>query len=175
MLVRIIILILLILNYKKIYKYFITKNLFSFNSLKNSIDNVTKLLTTSDIKKEFISLKQLDKNAYKEVRKRLSNIEAVYQNIREEKDISLRNEYQNIKEEKRMIRNRIHSTLVSKGLNNDYLRIIKVIDKYIDEILENILDERDKRGINVEWFEGILYEPVNPYDPKINYNYDVYL
>ena len=27
----------------------------------------------------------------------------------------------------------------------------------------------------VEWFEGIVYEPVNPYDPKIDYNYDVYL
>ena len=54
-------------------------------------------------------------------------------------------------------------------------KILEEIEKYINDLLQNILDERDRRGINTEWFEGTLYNPVMEYDPHTNYNYDYYV
>lgn len=179
MIVRIIIFILLIKYYKQIYNFLLKNNLFSVNGfvskIENTVDKVTKTLSTNDLKKNLLILKSININSYREVKRRLKNIDKIYENILDNKDVRLKNEYSNIKDEKKNIKNRIKSINVSNGINNEINEIIQVIDKYINDLLQNILDERDRRGINTEWFEGTLYEPVSNYDPNVNYMYDYYV
>ena len=52
---------------------------------------------------KMLELKQLDIQAYREIKKRFLNIDKMYSNSVEEKDISLRNTYQNIKNEKKRV------------------------------------------------------------------------
>ena len=179
MIVRIIIFILILKYHKQIYNWLMQNNLMSVSGLMNkiekSVDKVTKTITTNGIKKQMLTLKSLDIHAYKEVQKRLKNINGIYEGIFNNLDINLKNEYQNIKEEKKKIKNRIVSITVSKGLNMETNQILEEIDKYINNLLQNILDEKDRRGINTEWFEGTLYNPVMEYDPHTHYNYDYYV
>ena len=51
-----------------------------------------------------LTLKSIDIHAYKEVQKRLKNINGIYEGIFNNLDINLKNEYQNIKEEKKKLR-----------------------------------------------------------------------
>mgnify|MGYP001205545586 CR=1 FL=1 len=179
MIVRIILFILLIKYYKQIYDFLLKNNLFSLDGfaskIENTVNKVTKTLTTNELKKQMLVLKSINKNTYKEVNRRIKNIDRIYKNIFSNKDIKLKNEYLNIKEERKKIKNRIKSINVSNGINNDINKIIRVIQKYIDDLLQNILDERDRRGINTEWFEGTLYETVSDYDPNTNYMYDYFV
>ena len=179
MIVRIIIFILILKFHKQIYNWFLQNNLFSIsgfmNQIEKSVDKVAKTITTNGIKKQMLILKSIDLNAYKEVKRRLKNIDGIYEGIFNNLDISLKNEYQNIKEEKNKIKNRIVSISVSKGLKMQTNQILNVIEKYINDLEQNILDERDRRGINTEWFEGTLYNPIMDYDPNTNYNYDYYV
>ncbi len=179
MIVRIIIFILILKYHKQIYNWFLQNNFLSVSGLMNkiekSVDKVNKTITTNGIKKQMLILKSIDIKAYKEVKKRLRNIDGIYEGIFNNLDINLKNEYQNIKAEKKKIKNRIVSITVSKGLNMETNKILEEIEKYINDLLQNILDERDRRGINTEWFDGTLYNPVMEYDPNTNYNYDYYV
>lgn len=178
MLVRIILFILIIKYHKQIYKFLINNNLLSIQGIKDKIETscakVSKTINTNEISKQLAKLKLLDKGAYGEVKKRLHNIDTIYLTIKNNKDISLKNDYQNIKLEKKRILNRISNIVISKGFHGQSQSILVSIEKYIDNILQNILDERDMRGINTEWFEGTLYDIAEPFDNSTNYNYDFY-
>ena len=179
MLVRIILIFLLFKYHKQIYQYLLKNKFLSLvgigEKIQNTVDTVGKYVSTNEIKKQMLTLKHLDLRAYQEVKKRLRNIDTIYLNVKDKKDISLRNSYHNIKSEKQKINNRLSSIFIDKGLNTQSEKIQKVIISYINNILQNILDIRDRRGINTEWFEGSLYEPVSGYDHNTNYNYDFFV
>ena len=73
-----------------------------------------------------------------------------------------------------MIKNRISSITVKKGLHEGGKDMVEVFESHINDIIKNILDIRDRRGINTEWFEGTYYEPIEPFDNLTDYNYDYY-
>ena len=179
MIVRLIILFLLFKFRKEIYKYLLEHNLLNLGGITEKISHgmtkTQKFLTQHKLKQKMLELKELDKMAYREIKKRFQNIDKMYTNAIEEKDISLRNTYQNIKNEKKLIKNRISSITVKKGLHEGGKDMIEVFDSHINDIIKNILDIRDRRGINTEWFEGTYYEPVEPFDNLTDYNYDYYV
>lgn len=178
MIVRLIILFLLFKFRKEIYKYLLEQNLLNLGGLADKISDgftgAQKFLTSHKLKQKMLELKQLDIQAYREIKKRFLNIDKMYSNATEEKDISLRNTYQNIKNEKKKIKNRISSIAVKKGLHEGGQEMIQVFESHINDIIKNILDMRDRRGINTEWFEGTYYESVEPFDNMTNYHYDYY-
>ncbi len=178
MIVRLIILFLLFKFRKEIYKYLLEQNLLNLGGIADKItDSFTgarKFITQNKLKQKMLELKQLDKLAYREIKTRFRNIDEMYSKAVEEKDISLRNTYHNIKNEKKMIKNRISSITVKLGLHEGGQEMILVFETHINDILKNILDIRDRRGINTEWFEGTYYESVEPFDGNTNYHYDYY-
>ena len=178
MLVRIILLFLLFKYHRKIYHFLVKNNFLSLGGiiekLQGTMETATKMITTNELKKQLLILKTLDIGVYQEVKKRIKNIEKIYQIIQDEKDINLKNNYQNMKDEKRKIKNSISSMVVNKGLNRETPKILEVIEKYLDTLIQNVLEIRDKRGINTDWFEGTLYEPVLSYDPQLHQNYDFF-
>lgn len=178
MIVRLIILFLLFKYRKDIYKFLLDNNLLNLSGFTNKIsDGLTgaqKFMTQNKIKKKMLELKILDKQAYREIKNRFLNIDKMYSNAIKEKDISLRNTYQNIKNEKKLIKNRISSITIKMGLHKGGNEMIEVFEIHINDIIKNILDMRDRRGINTEWFEGTYYEPVEAFDKQINYHYDYY-
>ena len=178
MIIRLILIFLLFKYHKQIYNYLLQHNFLSLIGIKDKIqktvDTVGKYVTTNEIKKGMLDLKRIDKNAYREIKKRIQNIKKIYAEVNNEKDISLRNSYQNIKIEKQKINNRLSSLTVKDGYLPEIEKIQLGIDKYINNLLQNVLDIRDRRGINTEWFEGSLYDPVTGYDPNTNYNYDFF-
>lgn len=179
MLVRIILLILLFKYHQQIYNFFILHNLFSVEGIKDkfqdSIDKVSKIVSSNELNQQMLKLKQLDRRSHIEVKKRIRNIDSIYKTINNNKDTSLRNDYQTIKDERKKIKNKINSIVINKGFQSQLEKIISVIDQYIEAILHNILEIRNRRGINTEWFEGTLYEPVVSYDPQSNYHYDYFV
>ena len=178
MIIRIILLFLIFKYHKQIYNFLLSQNLFQIQGftekITNTIDTAQKYLTTNKLAQKMLELKNIDKLAYREVKNRIKNIDSIYQTIREEKDISLRNSYSSIKHQKKLIKNRISSIAVKVGIHDGGVEIINVIENYIDDIIKNILDIRDIRGINTDWFEGTWYEPVSAYDNLGNSNYDIY-
>ena len=178
MIIRIILLFLIFKYHKQIYNFLLSQNLFQIQGftekITNTIDTAQKYLTTNKLSQKMLELKNIDKLAYREVKNRIKNIDSIYQTIREEKDISLRNSYSSIKHQKKLIKNRISSIAVKVGIHDGGVEIINVIENYIDDIIKNILDIRDIRGINTDWFEGTWYEPVSAYDNLGNSNYDIY-
>ena len=178
MIVRIILLFLLFKYHREIYKFLLSHNVLSLTGLGKKVSEgmtqAQKYMSTHPLKKKMLELKNLDKSTYREVKKRLLNIDMLYTNASENNDESLRNTYQSIKDEKKYIKNRISSLVVKIGLWKGQGEMIEIIEKHIDDIIKNILDMRDRRGINTDWFEGIWYEPVIPYDSNINTNYDFY-
>lgn len=178
MLVRIIILFLIFKFHKQIYQYLLSQNWLNLQGVSEKIGNTfttaQRYITTNTLKQKMLELKTLDNLTYREVRKRLKNIEKMYETVNQDKDISLRNTYSSIKEEKKKIKNRISSLTVSIGIHEGSQEIIAVIENYINDIIKNILDIRDRRGINTDWFEGTWYDPVSAYDNFSNQNYDIY-
>lgn len=178
MIVRIILLILLFKYHRHIYQFLLDKNFFSFAGIKKKVEGgmnrAQKYLTQHDLQKTMLDLKNIDKSTYREVKKRLLNIDKMFQDATQYDDISLRNTYENIKEQKKYIKNRISSLAVQIGILEPTQTMILIIEKHIDEIIKNILDVRDRRGINMEWFEGIWYDPVVPNDTQTNRNYDFF-
>tara|TARA_B100000963_G_C22499594_1_gene613126 strand:- start:453 stop:992 length:540 start_codon:yes stop_codon:yes gene_type:complete len=178
MIVRLIILFLLFKFRKEIYKYLLEQNLLNLGGLADKISDgftgAQKFLTQNKLKQKMLELKNLDKLAYREIKTRFLNIDKMYSNAVQEKDISLKNTYHNIKNEKKQIKNRISSITVKMGLHEGGKEMIQVFESHINDIIKNILDIRDRRGINTEWFEGTYYESVEAFDGQTNYNYDYY-
>lgn len=178
MIIRIIILFLIFKFHRNIYNFLLDNNLFQIQGIQekisNTFDTAHKYLTTNRLEQKMLELKKMHRPTYQEVKKRIKNINNIYQSVQEEKDISLRNSYVSIKDEKKKIKNRISSMTVSIGFHEGSDEIIKEIEKYINDIIKNVLDIRDRRGINTDWFEGTWYEPVVAYDAKNNLNYDLF-
>tara|TARA_Y100000590_G_C15572500_1_gene959149 strand:+ start:449 stop:991 length:543 start_codon:yes stop_codon:yes gene_type:complete len=178
MIVRIILLILLFKYHRQIYQFLLDKNVFSFAGIQKKVEGgvnrAQKYLTRHKLEKTMLDLKNIDKSTYREVKKRLLNIDKMFTDASQHDDISLRNTYENIKEQKKYIKNRISSLAVQIGRLEDPQGMIRVIEKHINDIIKNILDMRDRRGINTEWFEGIWYDPVVPNDTQTNINYDFF-
>ena len=178
MIVRIILLILLFKYHKQIYQFLLDKNFLSLGGIKEKVEGglnrAHKYITRNDLEKTMLDLKNIDKSTYREVKKRLLNIDKMFMDATEHDDISLRNTYENIKEQKKYIKNRISSLAVQIGRLEDSQTMIQVIEKHINDIIKNILDVRDRRGINTEWFEGIWYDPVVPNDTETNRHYDFF-
>ncbi len=178
MIIRIILLFLLFKYHRQIYQFLLDKNLLSFAGLKKKVEGgfnqAKKYVTTHGLQKAMLELKTQDKATYQEVKKRLLNIDKMFTQANENDDVSLKNTYENIKEQKKYIKNRISSMAVKTGMLESPQEIINTVEKHINDIIKNILEIRDRRGINTEWFDGIWYDPVVAFDPQINPNYDVF-
>lgn len=178
MIIRIILLILLFKYHRQIYNFLLSQNILSITGLGKKVTQgmtqAQKYITTHPLKKKMLELKNLDKSTYHEVKKRLLNIDMMYTNAIGNNDESLRNTYQNIKEEKKYIKNRISSLVVKIGLWEREAEMITVIETHINDIIKNILDIRDRRGIHTDWFEGTWYDPVVPNDISVKRNYDFF-
>lgn len=160
MLLRLIIIILIILNYKKIIIFFDFKNL---NNLKEKVIGIKESIDKYDLNNVLKNIKDIDKNIYKDIKKRTLIINNIYNKIINEKKI-IKPQYESIKYEGKNILN-ILTTMRDIENKED---MIKIIYNYINIILDRILSFRTK---NINWFEKDIIEP---YDSKINYNYDIY-
>ena len=178
MLLRLIFLILIFIYYEQIYDFLNKNNLTSIQGIQDKIKKVEKVIQRSELDKNLIKLKKLDKKIYKEVVLRIHNIDLIVKNIDKNNNISLRNEYQNIKDERKKILNSISSLVVSRGINNSYLNIINVINKYIFYKIKKIDEIRIMNGYNSEWFEDFEFNNINfdleAFDPNLDYNYDIF-
>ena len=91
--------------------------------------------------------------------------------------MKLQNSYENIREQRREILNLVSSLVCKIGLstetNKDLNEIKNIINNRTKILLDNILQERDNKGYNTEWFEE-KEEKVQDLDPNINYNYSIF-
>ena len=169
MLIRIILFLILIFYHQKIYNYFKkNRKKFNLNKINKSIED---FIYEDEFKPILIKLKKYDKKIYKEVKGRLQDIENIYKKRHEMK---LQNAYENIREQRIEILNLVSSLVCKVGLsietNKDLNEIKNIINNRTKILLDNILQERDNKGYNTEWFEE-KEEKVQDFDPDINYNY----
>ena len=148
------------MNYKKIIIFFDFKNL---NNLKEKVIGIKESIDKYDLNNVLKNIKDIDKNIYKDIKKRTLIINNIYNKIINEKKI-IKPQYESIKYEGKNILN-ILTTMRDIENKED---MIKIIYNYINIILDRILSFRTK---NINWFEKDIIEP---YDSKINYNYDIY-
>lgn len=172
MLIRIILFLILIFYHKQIYNFFKKnhKN-FNLNKINKSIED---FLYEDEFKPILIKLKKYDKKIYKEIKHRLNDIENIY---KKKHEMKLQNTYENIREQRREILNLVSSLVCKIGLstetNKDLDEIKNIINNRTKILLDNILQERDNKGYNTEWFEE-KEEKVQDFDPNINYNYSIF-
>lgn len=160
MLLRLIIIILVIIYYKKILNFFDFKNL---KNIKNKVIDIKESIDNYDINNVLKNIKYIDKNIYKDIKKRIKVINNIYNEIIKDERI-LKSQYDNIKYEGKNILN------ILTGLQDieNKREMMKTIYNYINMILERIISFRTD---DINWFEKDVIEP---YDSKINYNYDIY-
>ena len=172
MLIRIILFLILIFYHQQIYNYFKkNRKKFNLNKINKSIED---FIYEDEFKPILIKLKKYDKKIYKEVKGRLQDIENIYKKRHEMK---LQNAYENIREQRIEILNLVSSLVCKVGLsietNKDLNEIKNIINNRTKILLDNILQERDNKGYNTEWFEE-KEEKVQDFDPDINYNYSIF-
>lgn len=160
MLLRLIIIILVIIYYKKILSFFDFKNL---KNLKEKVIDIKESIDNYDINNVLKNIKYIDKNIYNDIKKRVRVINNIYNEIINKERI-LKSQYDSIKYEGKNILN----ILISLPDTENKGEIIKTIYNYINMILERIISFRTN---DINWFEKDVIEP---YDSKINYNYDIY-
>lgn len=171
MLIRIILFLILIIYHKEIYNFIKKNKSLNLNKINKTIENFIK---DDEFKPVLIKLKSFDKKVYREVKGRLKDIENTYK-MRHR--MTLQNVYQNIREQRREILNLISSLVCKIGLSNETNReldeIKKIINNYVENILNDIINLKERRGYNTEWFQE-MEEKVQDYDPDINYNYSIF-
>lgn len=188
--IRLIILILLIIFHKDIYNFLVSKNLNTLTGIQKNILKKNKkfknFIQGGDLDNVLALIKRIDKNVYKECKIILKSINNIRQNI--EKNLAKKKnfrtnfyhrEYDNIKFERKKLLNMITSMIVSYGFLDEHSNVIKVIDKYIRSILNEITNvinhqNRDKTVIdNIEHFMEDI-NTVEPNDTNMNVYYDIF-
>ena len=168
MIIRLIIIFLLIYYYKNIVSFFnLEKN---YTKLKNSIQKVENNIVNKDLNIIFNKIKSLDRNIYKDIKNRIVLIQKIFENIKKS-DYVDKGKYEIIKKERKNILNILGSFRKIKDKENIFFEI----DKYILNILKQILDLR--KDIDINWFEDDTIKDnrinIEPFDKKIEYNYSL--
>jgi hypothetical protein len=188
--IRLIILITIIIFHKDIYNFLVSKNLNTLTGIQKNIFKKNKkfknFIQGGDLDNVLAIIKKIDKNIYKECKIILKSINNIRQNI--EKNLAknkhyrtnfYHREYDNIKFERKKILNIITSMIVSYGFLDEHSNFVKVIDKYIKSILNEITNiithqNRAKTVIdNIEHFREDI-NSVEPNDTNINVYYDIF-
>ena len=161
MLLRIIIIMVILYNYKKILNFF---NLEKLSDIKKNFSKITNKIENYDINVLLQEIKNSNKFIYKNIKKRIKLIEKIIKKVQEIEKIT-KGEYNIIKNEGKNMLNFITS-LPQNENKEKYLLTIK---EYIDLSLEKILKFRKN---DIFWFEKD--GSIEAYDKYINYNYDIY-
>ena len=183
MLGRIIVLIIFFYYYKDIYHYLISNNLLTLEGITKkcvkSFNKLDRMINDNSLNMSLHKLKTIDRLVYKEVKKKIKNINKIYHNISINKSISIKNDYDTIKYLRKDILNKISSITISEGFNNSLDTILDNIDKYVMKILHKILDLQKNKAYNTEWFEDTTINKegkigVENNDDNFNYNFNVF-
>ena len=180
MILRLLIIFLVILFHEKIFNFFKENKIDTPSKIKktvvNKISNITNSIVNSDFEKAMKIVKKVDKKTYKKCIIILKNIETIKKDLLDNKYIDFKNEYENIKLHKKELLNLLGSIIVSKGFFKEHHRIIKITEKYLKDIIAELIDIAEKKNYNTDWFEDSLFqvEANDTYAPEYSPNYSIF-
>lgn len=148
-------------NYQKILTFF---NFEKLETIKKNINEITDNIQNSNTNSFLGTIKNINKDSYKNIKKRLKLINKIISEIDNKKEIT-KGEYEIIKQEEKNILNLI--TILPETVSKEkYLLMIK---EHIENNMERLLKYRKN---NINWFEENTN--VESFDNNINYNYEIY-
>lgn len=189
--IRLIIIIVILIYHREIYKFLVEKKLNNFEGIKHNIKKKQKVLKkfiySENLNNALLLVKKIDKNTYKQCKIMLKNIEKISDNftrgIEKKKLLKTtfyKNEFENLKFERKRLLNLIASLVVNKGFNDKHNFILEEFKNYIQKLLNDMISlakETNRKNQsfnkNIQYFD-LGYEKVEPFDNKINYNYEVF-
>ena len=180
MILRIIIILLVIIFYDKIFDFLKKNNIETPQKLKktvvNKVSNITNSIVNNDFENALKIVKKVDRKTYKKCVKILKNIDTIKKDLVDNKYIDFKNEYYNIKLHKKELLNLLGAMVVTKGFFREHPKIMKITEKYLKDIIAELIDIAEKKNYNTNWFEDSLYdvEPNDIYSPEYSPNYSLF-
>ena len=175
MILKILIIFLLIIFYKPIFRFLKNNNIDNITNIKKKISNNSEKIIedflNSDLFEDLKKVEKLDKKIYKNIIKKLKNIKKIYKYIlKNDFNNKTFNKIDNIKLEKEQILNILSSLIVSKGFVNFHNKLLESIKKYINNILNEIMINKNKK-----YFENYLdIKPSDLNTPNFSFNYNIF-
>ena len=189
--IRLIIIIVILVYHREIYNFLVDKKLNNFEGIKHNIKKKQKVLKkfiySENLNNALLLVKKIDKRTYKQCKIILKNIERISDNFTNNiqqnkllKTTFYKNEFENLKFERKRLLNLIASLVVNKGFHDKHNFILEEFKNYIEKLMNDMMNlaketNRKNRSFhkNINYFDP-RYELVEPFDSKINYNYDVF-
>ena len=180
MIFRIFIILLLVIFHKEIFSFLSKFKLDSFENthktLKKKTKSIINKIVNKDVNDSLLIIKNIDKQSYKKCLKIIKNIYRIKDDILNDRHINLRNEIDNMKLQKKEILNVVAGIVVSKGLFSSQDKILKNINNFIIDIMNEILDISNKKKYDINWFEYDVdeIEPNDTNSHNFSFNYNLF-
>ena len=177
---RFLVIFLVIIFYDKIFNFLKHNNIETPNKLKKTIikkvSNITNSIVNNDFEESLKIIKKVDKKTYKKCLVILKNINIIKNDLIDNKYIDFKNEYKNINFNKMELLNLVGSMVVNKGFFKEHPNIMKITEKYLKDIIAELIDIAEKKNYNVNWFEDSIYdiEANDIYSPDYSPNYSLF-
>lgn len=180
MILRIIIIVLIVVYHEKIFNFLKKNKLDTPENIRKTVTKKTGSFTKNIINRDFVgvldTIKKVDKRTYKKCVKILKNMDSIKNDIINNRHIDFKNEYLNIKLHRKELLNLLASMVVNHGFFREHPKIMKITEKYIKDLLTEILDIAEKRKYDINWFEDFLddVEANDTYSHKYSPNYSIF-
>lgn len=180
MIFRLLIILLIIVFYKPIFNFLKNHKLDSLENIKNTLTRNTKNLVNGIVNQEFhdvlTTVKKIDKNTYKKCFKIIKNMKRIRRDIENDRHIDFKNEFENMKFHRKELLNLLAAMVITHGFFSSHNHIMESADKYLKDMLLELVDIAHKREYNTSWFEPDMedIEPNDEYAPEFSPQYSLY-